>query len=71
MLTLHDAFDVRYLSQNLTLQELFAGYDEQVAVTCQVSSTILRRIVSYLFSFKSLCVNFHLSFGLLICYDCT
>jgi len=47
LLTLDGVVDVRYLSQNLTLQELFASNDEQVTVACQVSGSILRRIVSY------------------------
>jgi len=37
---------VRYLSQNIAFQELLASTDEQVPAACQVSTSILWRIVS-------------------------
>jgi len=58
VLTLNGVRDVRYIPQNLAVQELFAGDDEQVAVACQVSSSVPRRIVSYSVSdFESLYVS--------------
>ena len=41
----------RYLSQNIAFQELLTGNDEQITVTGQVSSSIRRRIVSFLSSY--------------------
>jgi len=47
LFTPYGVLDVRYLSPNLTFQELFASDDEQVVVARQVSSSVPRRIVSY------------------------